>query len=128
MIMVSCKPSRGRQWAHADLAGLWLDGADCEGINLFGARLVHTSFVRCNLKNATLAYAHIEGASFRHADLEGADLLYANVNRARFDGATIGPTSTNRACTLARGGSGKEMMKGELQQQARPAAFHLPLI
>jgi uncharacterized protein YjbI with pentapeptide repeats len=41
-----------------------------------------------------LRYALIDGARFDKADLEGADLLYTNVKRARFDGATIGPTST----------------------------------
>jgi len=63
-------------------------------MDLFGARLVGTSFARCNLKNANLAYALIDGARFDNADLEGADLLYTNVNRARFDGCMIGPTST----------------------------------
>ena len=85
---------RGRQWCHADLSGMWLDGSDLAGANLFGARCVGTSFARCNLKNANLAYARIEGSSFRQADLEGADLLYTDVKRARFDGAMIGPTTT----------------------------------
>jgi hypothetical protein len=85
---------RGRQWAHAELSGMWLDGSDLTSANLFGARCVGTSFARCNLKNANLAYARIEAASFRQADLEGADLLYTDVKRARFDGAMIGPTTT----------------------------------
>lgn len=38
---------RGRQWDHADLAGLRLDGANLED----GARFVKTSFARCNLPN-----------------------------------------------------------------------------
>lgn len=50
--------------------------------------------MRCNLKNANLAYARIEEASFRQADLEGADLLYTDIKRARFDEAVIGPTTT----------------------------------
>jgi hypothetical protein len=29
---------RHRQWAHADLTGMSLDGANCEGIFLFGCR------------------------------------------------------------------------------------------
>jgi uncharacterized protein YjbI with pentapeptide repeats len=74
--------------------GQWLDGADLENAILFGADLRNCSFARCNLKNANLAYAGIEGCSFREADLDGADLLYTNIKRARFDGATIGPTST----------------------------------
>ena len=55
---------RGRQWAHAELSGLWLDGSDLSGANLFGSRCVGTSFARCNLKNANLAYARIEGGQF----------------------------------------------------------------
>ena len=85
---------RGRNWSHAELSGMWLDGSDLTGANLFGARCVGTSFARCKMINATLAYARIEGASFRQADLEGADLLYTDVKRARFDGAMIGPTTT----------------------------------
>jgi uncharacterized protein YjbI with pentapeptide repeats len=84
----------GRNWSHAELSGMWLDGSDLTGANLFGARCVGTSFARCKMINATLAYARIEGASFRQADLEGADLLYTDVKRARFDGAMIGPTTT----------------------------------
>ena len=53
-----------------DLADLWLDGANLEDANLFGAPCVGTSFARCNLKNANLAYARIEGASFQQAHLE----------------------------------------------------------
>jgi hypothetical protein len=97
----------GRNWSHAELSGMWLDGSDLTGANLFGARCVGTSFARCKMINATLAYARIEGASFRQADLEGADLLYTDIKRARFDGATIGPTTTIPGCTLVRGGSGE---------------------
>ena len=85
---------RGRNWSHAELSGMWLDGSDLTGANLLGARCIGTSFARCNLKNANLAYARIEGASFRQADLGGADLLYTDIKRARFDGAMIGPTTT----------------------------------
>jgi len=72
---------RGRQWCHAELSGMWLDGSDLTGANLLGARCIGTSFARCNLKNANLAYARIEGASFRQADLDGADLLYTDIKR-----------------------------------------------
>jgi hypothetical protein len=85
---------RGRNWSHAELSGMWLDGSDLTGANLFGARCVGTSFARCKMLNVNLAYAHIERASFRQADLEGTDLLYTDVKRARFDGAMIGPTTT----------------------------------
>jgi hypothetical protein len=36
----------GKQWMHADLSNISLAGANCEGINLFGARLVHTAFLQ----------------------------------------------------------------------------------
>ena len=60
-----------RQWAHADLSGLSLDGANCEGINLFGAHLVRTSFSRCDLRNAELSFSDATSANFRRANLEG---------------------------------------------------------
>jgi uncharacterized protein YjbI with pentapeptide repeats len=82
---------RGRQWCHADLSGMWLDGSDLTGAK---AWCVGTSFARCKMLNVNLAYAHIERASFRQADLEGTDLLYTDVKRARFDGAMIRPTTT----------------------------------
>jgi hypothetical protein len=31
---------RGRNWSHAELSGMWLDGSDLTGANLFGARLL----------------------------------------------------------------------------------------
>ena len=83
---------RGKDLSHAVLRDQWLDGADLENVILFGADLTNCSLARCNLKNANLAYARIEGASFRQAD-DGADLLYTDIGRARFDGATIGPTT-----------------------------------
>jgi hypothetical protein len=35
---------RGRNWSHVDLSDRSLDGANCEGMNLFGARLMKTDF------------------------------------------------------------------------------------
>jgi hypothetical protein len=55
---------RNRQWPHADLSGVSLDGAICEGINLFGARLVRTSFSRVNLRNAELSFSDATSANF----------------------------------------------------------------
>ena len=85
---------RGRNWSYAELSGIWLDGSDLTGANLFGARCVGTSFARCKMVDANLAYALIEGGSFRKADLEGADLLHTKIERTRFDGTMIGPTTT----------------------------------
>jgi uncharacterized protein YjbI with pentapeptide repeats len=82
---------RGRNWAHADLSDLSLQGANLEGICLFGARLRYTSFQKCNLRNADLAYAlTVAGANFRGADLSGCDLRYAvDIERAHFDEVTL---------------------------------------
>jgi uncharacterized protein YjbI with pentapeptide repeats len=84
---------RGRQWAHADLAGQWLDGANLEGANLFGARLVHTSFARCNLRNAELSFSNAYGANFRGSDMDGCLMYCSETKHARFDEAILSPTS-----------------------------------
>jgi uncharacterized protein YjbI with pentapeptide repeats len=70
-----------------------LDGANCEGINLLGARLVNTSFSRCNLRNAELSFSDATGANFRSANLDGC-LMYRSERRsASFDAAVISETS-----------------------------------
>ena len=58
-------------WLHADLSGMSLDGANCEGINLFGARLVRSSFSRWNLRNAVLSFSDATGGNFRGRTLTG---------------------------------------------------------
>jgi len=75
------------QTNHADLIGLSLDGANCEGINLFGARLVKTSFSRCNLRDAEISYADVSGANFRQANLCG--VYRSNVRSVRFHEARM---------------------------------------
>lgn len=84
---------RGRQWSHAELSGLCLDGANCESINLFGARLIHTSFCRANLRGAELSFSDATGADFRNAKLDGCLLYRSETYMACFDGAAISPTS-----------------------------------
>ena len=71
-----------------------LDGANCEGIHLLGARLTGTSFCKTNIRNANLAYSMVDGAFFRQAELDGADLLHTNVKLQQLDGAIITPAST----------------------------------
>ena len=86
---------RGRQWAHAELSGMWLDGSDLTGANLFGARLKNTSFRGAILRDADLAYSLVSGARFNDADLDGADMLHsAGIEEASFDGAILSETST----------------------------------
>lgn len=84
---------RSRQWPHADLSGLSLDGANCEGINLFGARLVRTSFSRCNLRDAELSFSDATGANFRSANLEGCTMYQSETTLAHFDHAVLSERS-----------------------------------
>ena len=79
----------GRQWLHADLSGMSLDGANCEGINLLGARLVNTSFSRCNLRNAELSFSDATGANFRGANIDGCLMYRSETTLVRFDGAKL---------------------------------------
>ena len=74
-------------WLHADLSGMSLDGANCEGINLFGARLVRTSFSRCNLRNAELSFSDATGGNFRGVNLDGYLMYRSETKVGHFDGA-----------------------------------------
>jgi len=80
---------RHRQWAHADLTEMSLDGANCERINLFGARLVRTSFCRATLRNAELSFSDATQAKFRRANLEGCMMYRSETRLARFDDAVL---------------------------------------
>jgi uncharacterized protein YjbI with pentapeptide repeats len=82
-----------RQWQHANPSGLSLDGANCEGINLFGARLVKTSFSRCDLRNAELSFSDATSAKFSNANLDDCLMYRVETRFARFDGATISEAS-----------------------------------
>lgn len=84
---------RHRQWPHANLSGMSLDGANCEGINLFGARPIKTSFSGCNLRNAELSFSNATGANFRSANLDGCLMYRAETRSASFDDAAISETS-----------------------------------
>jgi Pentapeptide repeats (8 copies) len=55
---------RGRNWSHADLSYQSLYGAQCDGINLFGARLYRTDFQKASLRGADLSFSYAAGASF----------------------------------------------------------------
>jgi uncharacterized protein YjbI with pentapeptide repeats len=74
---------RGRQWPHADLSGFSLWGAQCDGINLFGARLHRTDFQKASLRGAELAFSYAAGASFRGADLRECSLYRAEIGLGR---------------------------------------------
>ena len=84
---------RQRQWQHANLSGLSLAGANCEVIQLFGARLVKSSFTRCNLRNAELSFSDATSANFRDANLDRCLLYHAETRHASFYGAVITPSS-----------------------------------
>jgi Pentapeptide repeats (8 copies) len=74
---------RGRQWQHADLSHLSLYGAQCDGINLFGARLYRTDFQKASLRGAELAFSYAAGANFRGADLRECSLYRAEIGLSR---------------------------------------------
>ena len=84
---------RHRQWAHADLSGLSLEGANCEGINLFGALLVKTGFSRCNLRDAEISFSDATGANFSNANLDGAKMYRSETTLAHFEGAVFSERS-----------------------------------
>jgi uncharacterized protein YjbI with pentapeptide repeats len=70
-----------------------LNGANCEGINLFGARLVKTSFCRTNLRGAEISFANTTGADFRNADLADALMYQTETQLAKFDQAIFSKDS-----------------------------------
>jgi uncharacterized protein YjbI with pentapeptide repeats len=72
-----------KQWPHADLSNVSLCGAQCDGINLFGARLFRTDFQNASLRGAELAYSYAAGASFRRSDLRGCSLYRAEIGLGR---------------------------------------------
>jgi len=84
---------RHRQWAHSDLSGMSLDGANCESIDLFGARLVRTSFCRATLRNAELSFSDATQANFRRANLDGCLMYRSEITLARFDDAVLSESS-----------------------------------
>ena len=76
------------------LAGIKLDDAWLEGVQLPKATLVRCSLQRANLARADLSGANLEGADLRDADLvtadlSGAYLRGANVTGARLSAATL---------------------------------------
>ena len=73
----------GRNWNHADLSGLSLWGARCDGIQLLGARLFRTDFQKASLRGAELAFSYAAGASFRGADLRECSLYRAEIGLSR---------------------------------------------
>jgi uncharacterized protein YjbI with pentapeptide repeats len=84
---------RYRQWLHADLSGISLDGASCESINLFGARLVRTSFCGANLRNAELSFSDATSANFSECEVEGCKKYRSETSLAHFDGAALSESS-----------------------------------
>ena len=74
---------RGRNWNHADLSGLSLWGARCDGIQLLGARLFRTDFQKASLRGAELAFSYAAGANFRGADLRECSLYRAEIGLGR---------------------------------------------
>ena len=74
---------RDKQWMHADLSEMSLFGAQCDGINLLGARLFRTDFQKASLRGAELAFSYAAGASFRGSDMRGCSLYRAEIGLGR---------------------------------------------
>ena len=88
--------SGGRVDALADLvrndvslAGINLDGAWLESIDLRGAMLSMASFEKANLQGAQLDGARLDGVSFRDANLVTATLVGASLKGADLTGARL---------------------------------------
>jgi pentapeptide repeat protein len=115
-----------RQWMHAELSGLSLAGADCEGINHFGARLVKACFCRANLRSSEISFADVSGADFRNADLTDATMYRTEVWRARFDDALLSEKSdipglkicTSREVKVAATSASQTDAPKEVQKQS----------
>jgi hypothetical protein len=89
--------SGGRVDALADLvrndvslAGINLDHAWLESIDLRDASLPMASFEKCNLQGAQFDGARLDGANFRHATLTAASFAGANLKGADLTGARLG--------------------------------------
>lgn len=79
---------------RVSMAGINLDGAWLEGVNLAGGTLLRASLQGTNLSHANLTGANLEGADLRNAillttNLTGANLRGANVAGARLSAATL---------------------------------------
>lgn len=96
--------SGGRIEALADLlrngvslAGIRLDDAWLEGVQLPEAVLVRASMQRANLSRANFAAASLEGADLASAELVGADLTGANLRGANLTDARLAGAMLNGA-------------------------------
>ena len=93
------------------LAGVNLDGAWLESVDLRGAALPRASFENANLHGAQLQDATLDGANFRGAALVAASLTGASLRGADFTGARLSAADLSgadlydakglRECTLA---------------------------
>jgi hypothetical protein len=88
--------SGGRVDALADLvrngvslAGINLDHAWLESIDLRNASLPMASFEKCNLQGAQFDGARLDGANFRHATLAAASFAGASLRGADLTGARL---------------------------------------
>ena len=71
------------------LAGICLDDAWLEGIELPKATLTRASLQRTNFARANLAEANLEGANFHGADLLAANLSGASLKKANLTGVRL---------------------------------------
>jgi pentapeptide repeat protein len=72
------------------LAGVCLDGAWLEGVNLANGHLFEATFRHANLAGANLQHTNLERADFSAANLVGADLRGALLRGVTVAGANLG--------------------------------------
>jgi hypothetical protein len=92
--------SGGRIDALADLvrndvslAGINLDGAWLESIDLRNASLTMASFEKCNLQGACFDGARLDGTNLRHTTLTAASFAGASLRGADLTGARLSATN-----------------------------------
>ena len=73
----------GRNWSHANLSGLSLYGAQCNGINLFRRTVAQGRLPKASLRGAELAFSYADGANFRGSDMRGCSLYRAAIGLLR---------------------------------------------
>ncbi|MFI5245370.1 MAG: pentapeptide repeat-containing protein, partial [Gemmatimonadales bacterium] len=79
------------------LAGVCLDDAWLERVQLPRATLTRASMQRTNLAHANLAAADLEGVNFHGADLLAADLTGVSLKRADLTGARLSAATLDGA-------------------------------
>ncbi len=82
-----CDPGPGAYCEHADLRGADLEGEDLRGVKMIFARLEGANLRGADLRGAQLTLANLRGVDLRGADLRGAQLWRADLKEVQWEGA-----------------------------------------